>query len=117
MPTVVPVPLHPLKKFQRGYNQVKGFGQEIAQSLQADYSENVLGKTQFTSTQVFKNRSKRSLTDKSSFKLKNPSLISGKHLLLVDDIITTGATIEACSSVLLAQPNVKISVAAMAIAE
>ncbi|MCB0462364.1 MAG: ComF family protein [Flavobacteriaceae bacterium] len=116
---VIPVPLHKKKQRKRGYNQVAKFGAEIALALNADYIDNVLIKTTNTKTQVFKKRIARWNSDNEIFTIKNDglvSLIDGKHILLVDDIITTGATIEACANVLTKAKNVKISVASMAIA-
>ena len=113
---VIPVPLHKKKQRKRGYNQVAKFGIEIASALNADYVDNVLVKTTNTKTQVFKKRIARWNSDNEVFTIKNNSLINGKHILLVDDIITTGSTIEACVNVLSKAENVKISVASMAIA-
>ncbi len=114
---VIPVPLHKKKLRKRGFNQVSKFGQEIAAYLNATYAEDVLIKTSSTATQVFKKRFARWSANEEVFNLKNTSGLHGKHLLLVDDIITTGATIEACASKLQSIPNIKISVATMAIAD
>jgi len=114
---VIPVPLHKNKLRKRGYNQVSKFGEEIANALETDFEENVLVKKTATATQVFKKRFARWHDSDENFSLQNADLISGKHILLVDDIITTGATIEACSNILQKAKNVKISIAAMAIAE
>ena len=113
---VIPVPLHRKKLRKRGYNQVAKFGIEIAKALSADYNDSVLIKITNTKTQVFKNRIARWNSDNEIFTIANSSSIDGKHILLVDDIITTGATIEACVNVLNKAHNVKISVASMAIA-
>ena len=113
---VIPVPLHKKKQRKRGYNQVAKFGVEIANALNADYIDNVLIKTTNTKTQVFKKRMARWNSDNEIFTIQNNSLINGKHILLVDDIITTGATIESCVNILNKAGNVKISVASMAIA-
>lgn len=112
---VIPVPLHPKKLRKRSYNQVAQFGKEIACSLNAEYLDNVLIKTTNTSSQVYKNRFSRWTNPKEQFVLQNSQLIEGKHILLVDDIITTGATMEACIEVLNSEKNHKISLAAMAI--
>lgn len=114
---VVPVPLHKSKLRKRGYNQVDKFGKEIAQSLSVEFNNKVLIKTKATATQVFKNRLKRILTHDADFSLSEYNSLIGKHVLLVDDIITTGATIEACANQLLKIEGVSISVATMAIAE
>lgn len=114
---VIPVPLHKNKLRKRGYNQVAKFGKEIAIALQTEYLDNVLIKETATKTQVFKTRFARWNNSIEQFSLQNEDQIKGKNILLVDDIITTGATIEACSNVLQKVKNVKISVATMAIVE
>ncbi|VAV85939.1 Competence protein F homolog, phosphoribosyltransferase domain; protein YhgH required for utilization of DNA as sole source of carbon and energy [hydrothermal vent metagenome] len=113
---IIPVPLHKRKLRKRGYNQVEKFGVEIAKALDAEYIDTVLLKTTSTKTQVFKKRIARWDNSNEVFTMQNESLIKGKHILLVDDIITTGATIESCANILLKAENVKISVATMAIA-
>ena len=114
---IIPVPLHKRKLRKRGYNQVEKFGREIAKTLDVDYIDNVLLKTTTTKTQVFKKRIARWNDANEVFTIQNESLIKGKHILLIDDIITTGATIEACSNMLNKAENVKISVATIAIAQ
>ena len=113
---VVPVPLHKRKQRKRGYNQVEKFGLEIAKALDVEYIDTVLLKTTSTKTQVFKERIARWNNNNEVFSITNHNTIANKHILLVDDIITTGATIEACANVLLNAKNVKISLATMAIA-
>ena len=114
---VIPVPLHKRKLRKRGYNQVTQFGEKIAKAINAEYNDTILVKISNTKTQVFKKRVARWINNQEIFSLQNKDLIAGKHILLVDDIITTGATIEACTSILQKAGNVKISVAAMAIAD
>ena len=114
---VIPVPLHKRKLRKRGYNQVEKFGRAIAKALEVDYMDNVLLKTTTTKTQVFKKRIARWNDANEVFTIQNTELIKGKHVLLVDDIITTGATIEACSNMLNKAGDLKISVATMAIAQ
>ncbi|MFC5193983.1 ComF family protein [Bizionia hallyeonensis] len=113
---VIPVPLHKNKLRKRGYNQVAKFGQELAKSLQAEYVDDVLVKVSNTSSQVTKNRLTRWLYNVEVFNVINAHKIQNKHILLVDDIITTGATMEACGTVLLKNAQVRISIATMAIA-
>ena len=113
---IIPVPLHKRKLRKRGYNQVEKFGMEIAKALNVEYIDNVLLKTTATKTQVFKKRMARWNNTNEVFTIQNEELISGKHVLLVDDIITTGATVEACSNMLNKAENLKISLATMAIA-
>src|SRR5690606_2633925 len=113
---VVPVPLHKSRQRKRGYNQVHKFAQAIADKLQVDYNTTVLQKTKATETQVFKDRLKRWNDNQTIFSVANTNDLKGKHILLVDDVITTGATIEACANALLKIEGIKISVATMAIA-
>lgn len=114
---VIPVPIHKQKRRTRGYNQVTKFGEQIAKSLGAEFNESILVKKNRTATKVFKERRRRWDRSEESLDLINAEELSGKHILLVDDLITTGATIEACSNVLLKAQNIKLSVASMAIAE
>ena len=113
---VVPVPLHKLRQRKRGYNQVHTFAKAIADKLQVECNTSVLQKTKATETQVFKDRLKRWNDDNTIFSVSNTNDFKGKHILLVDDVITTGATIEACANALLKIEGIKISVATMAIA-
>ncbi len=114
---VIPVPLHKSKLKQRGYNQMAAFGTEIAKALSAEYIDNVLVKTSATKTQVFKSRNSRWNSIRHTFSINNANLIHNKHILIVDDIITTGATIESCVNVLNTNAqNLKISVATIALA-
>jgi len=113
---VIPVPLHKKKLKKRGYNQVAKFAQHIAEALHAEYFDDVLVKVSNTKSQVFKSRFMRWNNKDELFTLQNKESVEGKHILLVDDIITTGATIEACVNVFNKVSQLKISVAAMAIA-
>ncbi|MCR8666922.1 phosphoribosyltransferase family protein [Aestuariibaculum sp. M13] len=113
---VIPVPLHKKKLKKRGYNQVAKFGQHIAEALHCDYHDDVLVKVTNTSSQVNKIRFARWNNNNELFKLNDPKRIENKHILLVDDLITTGATLEACINVLNQAKNIKISIATMAIA-
>ncbi len=112
---VIPVPLYKTRLKKRGYNQVTGFGRAIANALNIEYNDTVLQRIKSTQTKVFKGRSTR-YEDNSVFDISPNSSLNGKHILLVDDIITTGATVEACSKQLLKIPNIKLSLATMAIA-
>ncbi|WP_317130354.1 ComF family protein [Pontimicrobium aquaticum] len=113
---IVPVPLHKKKLKKRGYNQVEKFGKEIANALDIPYIDTVLKKTTATQTQVFKKRIARWGNDNEVFSSAKLDVLANKHILLVDDIITTGATVEACANELLKANNVKLSLATMAIA-
>lgn len=113
---VIPVPLHKKKLKKRGYNQVAKFGQQISRALNTEYRDDVLVKITNNKSQSKKGRLARWINSEELFAIKNIESIENKHILLVDDIITTGATLEACSNVLNQAKNVKISIATMAIA-
>ncbi|MGI9551718.1 MAG: ComF family protein, partial [Aurantibacter sp.] len=112
---VIPVPLHRKRKKQRGYNQVARFGMELAEHLEAKYADNILFKTSNTKTQTKKGRIGRWFENKSLYTISNPDLIRAKNVLLVDDIITTGATLEMCAKALQQSDNVNVYVASMAV--
>ncbi|HET8753236.1 MAG TPA: phosphoribosyltransferase family protein, partial [Salinimicrobium sp.] len=95
---VVPVPLHKSKLKKRGYNQVEKFGQEIAKALNVPYLDSVLVKKSATQTQTLKKRIARWGSMDETFMIEQPELLQNSHVLLVDDLVTTGATLEACSA-------------------
>ncbi|OEK09796.1 amidophosphoribosyltransferase [Flavivirga aquatica] len=113
---VIPVPLHKNKLKERGYNQVTKFGQQIAKALNINYQDDVLLKTTNNKSQVNKKRLARWNNTSELFTLENSAIIENKHILLIDDIITTGATLEACFNILNHAKNIKISIATIAIA-
>lgn len=114
---VVPVPLHSKRLRQRGFNQVHKFGKKLADALGCEFDTQVLQKTKATPTQVFKDRIRRWMNDDALFVVTDYQTLKGKHILLVDDIITTGATIETCANALAKIEGITLSVASMAIAE
>lgn len=113
---VIPVPLHPSKKRKRGYNQVDGFGKTIAKNLAIPFMPEVLQKTRNTKTQSKKNRWNRWIDTKALFECQQPQWIVQKNILLVDDIITTGVTLESCIKAIQVHEPKRIYVATMAIA-
>ena len=112
---VIPVPIHPRRLKTRGYNQVSGFGKAIAEALEVPYRENILTKKRGTKSQVFKRRMARFGELDDTLFIDNAEALQGHHILLVDDIITTGATIESCGVKLLNHPDTKLSALTMAI--
>lgn len=111
---VIPVPLHKNKLRKRGFNQVEKFGTEIAKALEVPYADHLLLKKSASQTQTVKKRFARWGNMGETFVLENPGELENEHVLLVDDLVTTGATLEACAETLLQAPHVKISIATMA---
>lgn len=113
---IIPVPLHWSKQKKRGFNQSKVFGLEMAAAMNVPLISDVLVREKATETQTRKSRFERWQNVSYVFKLINAEKIAGKHILLVDDVVTTGATIEASASVLLEVPGTRVSLAFLAIA-
>jgi ComF family protein len=113
---ICPVPLHPSKEKKRGYNQSWWIASGIAKQLNKELSSNNLQRLTATETQTRKSRFDRHLNVDGIFELKNPEAFSGKHILLVDDVVTTGATLEACAIAILTATNAKVSIATLATA-
>ena len=111
---IVPVPLHLKKLKKRGYNQVTTFGETLSDKLQIPYIENVLLRISATSTQTKKIRLDRWKNVQELFFVQDHTALQNKHILLIDDIITTGATLEACCQAFKNTKNIKISIACMA---
>lgn len=114
---VIPVPIHPRKLKSRGYNQVATFGQSIAIGLNLDYNDQILIRTKYTQTQSKKNLLDRSEGLQNTFDVIFSEKEHDKHFLLVDDVLTTGSTLEACCRALLKIPGTKISIVTMAMAQ
>ena len=114
---VVAVPIHKRRLKSRGYNQVTTFSIQLAEILEAQCIAHVLVKKVHSNTQVFQSKKKRWESVKDNFELKNSLAIYKKNVLLVDDLITTGSTIEACSKILCQGHPSSISVVAIAIAD
>ena len=114
---IVPVPIHAKKKKIRGYNQVTKFGECLSMHLKVPLNEDVLIRQSATKTQTLKSRFERFNDLESKFSAKNTSIFKEKHILIIDDVITTGATLEACAQELLKTPGIKISILTMSYTE
>jgi ComF family protein len=115
---LISVPLHPKKEFLRGYNQGSLIAKGVAEAIRVPFHDNILVRQVFTETQTKKGKYERWSNVEKVFGVKHPQKWRGKHLCLVDDVITTGSTLEACIRVLLNEiPDVKISVVAVATAK
>jgi ComF family protein len=113
---LLPVPLHPKKENKRGYNQSMLLAKGIATISQKEILAGVLKRSTFTETQTHKSRSERLENLSRAFSLKEITEAKNKHILLIDDVLTTGATIEACALHLSQIPGVRLSVATLAVA-
>lgn len=113
---IIPVPLHPKKQKIRGYNQSMVIAQGIGEETGIPIAGNCLIRKVFTSTQTKKSREERWQNVKDIFAVVNASQLEGKHVLLVDDVLTTGATLMAAGKALYDVKNIKVSVATAACA-
>jgi ComF family protein len=113
---ICPVPLHPQKEKKRGYNQSWWIASGIARQMQKELSDDNLKRLTATETQTRKNRFERWQNVEGIFELFHPEKFSGKHILLVDDVVTTGSTLEACAQAILSKTNAKVSIATLATA-
>lgn len=114
---IIPVPLHFRKEGKRGFNQSEVFGSALAESMGKPCETKVLLRVKHTATQTKKSRQERldNLTD--AFHLKDGFKIEGKHILLVDDVLTTGATLEACVLALQSENSVTVSLLTIGIGD
>jgi len=115
---IIPVPLHPKKKRERGYNQLSLFGKTLAKYLHVPYWEEALIRRVHTPSQTKKNRIERFSKVADTYAV-NPGFkerLLNKHVLLIDDVITTGATLETCGLALLEIPDTQVSVCSIALA-
>jgi ComF family protein len=114
---IIPVPLHAKKLKERGYNQVTAFGTALSSSLNIDYNDSILIRNVYSKTQSKKTLLGRTEGIETVFDVSFTEKNHNKHFLLIDDVITTGATLEACSRALLKIPGAKISIVCMAMAQ
>jgi ComF family protein len=111
---IVPIPLHPARKRKRGYNQSAKFAEGLSERLEIPFTDDLLERRIKTETQTRKTKLNRWENISGVFGLKVPDSIKGKKVLLVDDVITTGSTLEACSQVLLDQGCRELNIACIA---
>lgn len=114
---IIPVPLHPKKYRERGYNQVTTFGKSLAEKLELNYNETILFRKVYSKTQSKKNLLGRTEGIETIFDVHFTEKDHNKHFVIIDDVITTGATLEACGRALLKIPGAKISIICIAMAQ
>lgn len=114
---IVPVPLHPKKQKLRGYNQSEWIAKGLSESMKKPVSIDNLQRNLHTSTQTRKNRYERWENVENIFEVNHPEEFEGKHILLIDDVVTTGSTLESCALKLLQIANTTVSIATLAFAD
>ena len=113
---IIPVPLHPSKKRIRGFNQSEVISTGLADSTRLPIDIKCLERSAISATQTRKSRYARWTNVEGIFRVTDPVSVEGKHILLVDDVITTGSTIESCTNELVKIDGVRVSVVALAFA-
>jgi len=113
---IIPIPLHYKKEKKRGYNQSEYIAAGIAKTMNKPIKSNIVERHLASSSQTSKSRYERWKNVENVFKVKNGAALKGNHVLLVDDVLTTGATIEACAKEILGVPETKVSVAVLGVA-
>jgi len=111
---IIPVPLHKKRLRQRGYNQVTTFGKALSEQLEIEYNETILVRKTYLKTQSKKNLLERMAGGKTIFDVEFNECAHNKHFLIVDDVLTTGATLENCSRAIMKIPGAKVSIVTMA---
>ncbi len=113
---IIPVPLHKRKLRERGFNQVTTFSKALSESLKIPYEENVLVRNVYSKTQSKKNFINRAEVTASVFDVNYYEKHHHKHFLLIDDVLTTGATLESCAKAIMKIPGAQLSIVTMAMA-
>ncbi|MEI9933960.1 MAG: phosphoribosyltransferase family protein [Ferruginibacter sp.] len=113
---LIPLPLFADKEHKRGYNQATILCNGISSITNIPVDTSSVIRQRFTETQTRKHRTERWENVDGSFIVKNETALKNKHLLLVDDVVTTGATLEACGNAIIKIDNTKLSIATLAIA-
>jgi ComF family protein len=111
---IAPVPLHYRKLKKRGYNQLDAFGKHLSKKLDLEYIPDLLIKTQNTKTQTRKSFENRNQFNASLFALNPKWDLKTKHILLIDDVVTTGTTLEECGRAIVTNTSCKLSIITMA---
>jgi ComF family protein len=111
---IIPVPLHPTRKRKRGYNQSAKFAEGLSQKLQIPFSDDVVVRDIKTETQTRKSKLNRWENVSEVFRIKDVASMKSRNVLLVDDVVTTGATLEACGNFLLESGCASLSFACIA---
>ncbi len=114
---IIPVPLHPSRLKTRGYNQSELIASGISEILQLPLETTLISRAIDTLSQTHKSRYERWENVRQIFICENPDAVRNKHVILVDDVITTGATLEACASCLVGIEGIKISLVSLAVAK
>ena len=114
---IIPVPLHPKKYAERGFNQSAVIAGGLGEALGKPVADGMLKRTRHTQSQTQKNREERITNVADAFAATRPDKLRGKHLLLLDDVLTTGATMEAAANALLTIPGITVSLATIGLAQ
>ena len=111
---ILPVPLHPRRLRQRGYNQCDYIAEGLSGTLGIPWDNGLLSRVSSSSSQTAKSRPERWESLDKAFQVRDPWMNDGKHILLIDDVVTTGSTLEACADEILGSGSTRVSIATLA---
>ena len=114
MDLIIPMPLHPKKEYQRGYNQASLLCRGISSITGIEHQDEIVLRKEHTSSQTNKTRLERWENVAEVFCLNDVSSVADKHILLIDDVITTGASMEACANILIKSKAASVSICSLA---